>query len=216
MGRTGLLGGTFNPPHIGHMICAQVALEQLGLDRVLLLPAGTPPHKKLDDDPGADVRLELCRAAVAGSEGLGVCDLEVARPGPSYSVETLRELHERDPADELTFLVGADMALSLPSWREPQEVLRLARLAVVQRGGASRADMTARLAALAPADRVTFVEMPRIDISSTAVRARAARGASLRFFVPDGVAAEVAARGLYRQGARATVRKGEPLADDRT
>jgi len=165
---------------------------------VLLVPAGTPPHKEVTADPGAPVRLALCLAAVAGNERLGVCDLELARAGPSYTVDTLRELHERSPGDELTFIVGADMAQSLPAWREPREVLRLARLAVAERAGVSREDILQRLASLDPGNRVSFFDMPRIDVSSTLLRRRAGDGMSLRYYVPDGVAQEIAVRGLYR------------------
>jgi nicotinate-nucleotide adenylyltransferase len=192
--RLGLLGGTFNPPHIGHLICAQEARAQLGLDRVELVPVHSPPHKEVIDDPGPEVRLELCRAAVAGDEGLGVCDVEVRRPGPSFTVDTLREL---DPENqELTFIVGGDMALSLPTWREPGEVLRMARLGVAERVWAVRADIEVRLAPLG--DRIDFFAMPRIDISSTEVRRRAAEGRPIRYLVPDAVAEAVAERGLYR------------------
>ncbi len=197
--RLGLLGGTFNPPHVGHLVCALEALEQLGLDRVLLVPAGRPPHKEVAGEPGPSVRLELCRAAVSGEAGLGVCELEVDRPGPSFTVDTLRELHERQPGDELTFIVGADMAQSLQAWREPREILRLARVAVAEREGSRRADVLEHMAGLEPGDHVVFFDMPRIDISSTALRERAARCASLRFYTPDAVVAEIAARGLYRQ-----------------
>ena len=192
--RLGLLGGTFNPPHLGHLICAQEARAQLGLDRVELVPVNSPPHKEVVDDPGPDVRLELCRAAVAGDEGLGVCDVDVRRPGPSFTVDTLREL---DPENqELTFIVGGDMALSLPTWREPGEVLRMARLGVAERIWAGRVDIEARLASLG--GRIDFFAMPRIDISSTDVRRRVAEGRPIRYIVPDAVAAAIAERGLYR------------------
>ena len=192
----GLLGGTFNPPHVGHLVCAREAREQLGLDRVALVPVATPPHKEVPGDPGPDVRLDLCRAAVAGEDGLEVLDAEVARGGASYTVDTLRALDAADPGDELTFIVGGDMALSLPTWREPGEILRLARLAVAERSGARRADIEERLAPLG--GRVCFFAMPRLDISSSAVRARLAAGRSVRWLVPDAVAEAIAQRGLYR------------------
>jgi nicotinate-nucleotide adenylyltransferase len=193
--RTGLLGGTFNPPHLGHLICASEALEQLGLDRVELVPVAQPPHKPAaPGDPGAEVRLELCRAAVAGDDRLGVCDAEVRRGGPSFTVDTLRGL---DGRDELTFIVGGDMALSLPSWREPLEVLRLARLGIAERGEARRDRIEQALAPLAGTDRFDFFTMPRIDISSTDIRARLAEGRRVRHLVPATVAAVIEERGLY-------------------
>jgi nicotinate-nucleotide adenylyltransferase len=176
-------------------VCAQEALEQLGLDRVELVPARVPPHKEVPDDPGPEVRLELCRLAVAGDAALGVCDLELRRPGPSFTVDTLRELDAED--QELTFIVGGDMALSLPAWREPAEVLRLARLAVAERGEARREAIERTLAPYGGA-RQDFFTMPRIDISSTDVRLRAAARRRVRGLVPDAVAAAIAQQGLYR------------------
>ena len=194
--RLGLLGGTFNPPHLGHLVCAQEARVQLGLDRVELLPVHVPPHKQVVDDPGAEVRLELCRLAVADDDGLGICDFEVRRPGPSFTVDTLRELDAED--QELTFIVGGDMALSLPQWREPSEILRLARLGVAERAEVVRADIEQTLAPLGAEGRIDFFAMPRIDISSSDVRARAAADRPTRYLVPDAVAAAIAERGLYR------------------
>src|SRR4051795_617903 len=111
------------------------ALDQLDLDRVLLMPVAQPPHKEAPSDPGADVRLELCRLAIAGEDRVEVSDLEIERGGASYTVDTLRALHERDPEHALTFIVGGDMAYSLPSWREPEAVLQPARHAAGPRGG---------------------------------------------------------------------------------
>lgn len=199
MTRVGVLGGTFNPPHLAHLVCAQEAYEQLALDRVLLMPAGVPPHKRIAQaDPGPDERLELCRLAIAGDERFAVSRLELERPGRSYTVDTLRLLHERDPQAELTFIVGGDMAASFPSWHEPEAVLSLATLAVAERRGAKRAAIEQTLAPLAGSDRVVFFDMPRVDVSSSIVRERVARGRSIRYLVPDAVADEIAARGLYR------------------
>ena len=134
--RVGILGGTFNPPHVGHLVCAQEARDQLGLDRVVLMPVAVPPHKEADGRPRRrSVRLALARLAADGDEGVGVSSAEVDRGGASYTVDTLRELHERYPEHELTFIVGGDMAHSLPAWREPARVLELARLAVAEREG---------------------------------------------------------------------------------
>lgn len=203
--RLGILGGTFNPPHIGHLVCAQEALTQLGLDRVVLMPARVPPHKEIAGDPGADRRRELCELAIGGDERFAVSSLELGRPGPSYTVDTLRELHDQAPQDELTFIVGGDMARSLPSWREPDAVIELARIAIAERSGAERADIRAELAALASAtdDRIAFFDMPRIDISSSLVRERVASGRPIHYLVPEAVAARIAADGLYTAEARA-------------
>jgi nicotinate-nucleotide adenylyltransferase len=185
------------------MVCAQEALAGLGLDRVLLLPVHTPPHKQLEDEPGPQHRLEMCRLAAAGAEGFEVTSLEADRPGPSFTIDTLRSLHERDPDDELTFIVGADQALGLPEWREPAAMLELAELGVAGREGVSEADVLQRLESLPSAElRVRFFSMPRIDISSSMIRTRAAEGRPLRWLVPDAVAGYIAEHGLYGAVAR--------------
>ena len=161
-----------------------------------LVPACRPPHKQVAADPGPETRLELCRLAVEGVEGLCVLDLEVERGGESFTVDTLRELDANGSGDDLTFIVGGDMALSLPTWREPAEIMRLARLGVAERKGTIRADIETRLAPLG--DRIDFFDMPRIDLSSTDIRSRVAAGRPLRYFVPDAVAARIAQEGLYR------------------
>jgi nicotinate-nucleotide adenylyltransferase len=197
----GILGGTFNPPHVGHLVMVQEALDQLGLDRVVLMPVARPPHKEALADPGADVRLELCRLATAGAPHVEVSDLEIARGGASYTVDTLRALHERAPEHALTFIVGGDMAYSLPSWREPEAVLERARLAVAERDGLRREDIAERLEPLHPGDRVAFFDMPRIDLSSSAIRERVAAGRPIRYLVPDPVIKAIRSRRLYRQAA---------------
>jgi len=196
--RLGILGGTFNPPHIGHLVCAQEAYDQLGLDRVVLMPAGQPPHKQVDADPGAEVRCELCRRAVAGDDRFTVSRLELDRPGRSFTVDTLRALHDESPQDDLTFIVGGDMARSLPTWREPEAVLELATLAVAERAEDRRDAIAAALTSLAGAERVRFFEMPRVDVSSSLVRERVATGRPIRYLVPDAVAEAIAQNGWYR------------------
>src|SRR3954452_3797843 len=201
MAELGILGGTFNPPHIGHLVMVQDALDQLGLERVVLMPVAHPPHKEAPEDPGAAVRLELCRLAVAGAPHVEVSDLEIKRGGASYTVDTLRALHEHVPEHELTFIVGGDMAHSLPSWREPEAVLDLARLAVAERDGLRREDIAERLDPLHPGDRVAFFDMTRIHLSSSAIRDRVAAGRPIRYLVPDLVIEAIRSHRLYRQDA---------------
>jgi nicotinate-nucleotide adenylyltransferase len=201
MADVGILGGTFNPPHIGHLVMIEEAIDQIGLDRVLLVPTSTPPHKEVPDDPGADVRLELCRLAVAGDERVEVSALEIERGGASFTVDTLGALHDLVPEHALTFIVGGDMALSFPTWREPEGILEVARLAVAEREGLRREDIARRLAPLHSGDRVVFFDMPRIDVSSSAIRERVADGRTIRRLVPDEVAREIRERDLYRQTA---------------
>jgi nicotinate-nucleotide adenylyltransferase len=202
--RVGILGGTFNPPHLGHLVCAQEALAQLGLDRVVLMPVSTPPHKETEGDPGGEARHEMCRLAVAKDGRLAVSRLELDREGPSYTVDTLREIHASHPGDELTFIVGGDMAASLPTWRDPEAVLEAATLAVAERTGARRADIEEQLSGLAgAADRVRFFAMPRLDISSSDIRRRVREDRPIRYLVPDEVAQYIGAHGLYRTEVRA-------------
>lgn len=199
MARVGILGGTFNPPHLAHLVCASEAAAQLDLDRVLLVPVAVPPHKQASGDPGPVERLELCRLAVAGDDRLEVCDLEIARGGASYTVDTLRELHARAPQDELTFIVGGDIAFGLPGWREPEAVLELATIAIAERSGAVRGDIAARLQEVFGSRAAPrFFDMPRIDISSSDLRRRIAEGRPIRYLVADAVADRIVAGGLYR------------------
>jgi nicotinate-nucleotide adenylyltransferase len=200
--RLGLLGGTFNPPHLAHLLAAQEAHDQLGLDRVLLIPNANPPHKQVVGDPGPAARLALCRLAIGDDERFEVSELEVEREGPSYTADTLRALHEACPGAELTFIVGGDMASSFPTWHEPAEVVRLARLAVAEREGTPQADILERLATIPGAvERVDFFDLPRMDISSSLVRRRVAAGHPIRYLVPDPVADYIAQHGLYRSPA---------------
>jgi len=201
MGDIGILGGTFNPPHMGHLVMAQEALDQLDLDRVVLMPVAVPPHKEAREDPGAEERVDLCRLAVGDDDRLEVSTLEVDRGGASYTVDTLRTFHELEPEHDLIFIVGGDMAQSLPAWRDPETILQLARLAVAEREGVRREDIARRLDPLHDGDRVLFFDMPRIDVSSSAIRRRVAEGRPIRYLVPDAVADAIAERGLYRQAA---------------
>jgi nicotinate-nucleotide adenylyltransferase len=165
------------------------------------LPVSSLARHLLDraGDPGTGDRLELCRLAIAGDERLGGCDLEVRRGGPSYTVDTLRELHARTPEDDLTFIVGGDIALGLPSWHEPEAVLGLARLAVAERSGARREDVAALLARrFADSPPPACFDMPRLDISASQIRSRIADGRPIRYLVPDPVAEHIARRKLYR------------------
>ncbi len=196
--RVGILGGTFNPPHLGHLVCAQEAYSQLRLDLVMLIPARTPPHKPVDDEPGVEHRLELCRLAVQGDERFAVSDLETMRPGPSYTVDTLQELHAQRPDSEFFLIVGGDVAAGMPTWREPERVLSLATLAVAKRRGTTRAAVEGALDALAGMERAEFFRMPRIGVSSTIVRARVRSGQPIKYIAPDLVAGYIDAHRLYR------------------
>jgi nicotinate-nucleotide adenylyltransferase len=213
----GVLGGTFNPPHLGHLAVARHAREELGLECVLLVPVHTPPHKPAEEDPGPQHRLRMCQLSVAGAEGVGVSPLEIERGGPSYTVDTLHAIHASHPEAQLTFIVGADTASTMAAWREPAQLLELADLAVAARTGSARSEVLATVARLAPAhggrpatSRVRFLEMPVLAISSSCARQRAARGEPIEDLVGPDVAAYIAEHGLYRSGAAANAHAEVP------
>ncbi|MGD1050030.1 MAG: nicotinate-nucleotide adenylyltransferase [Solirubrobacteraceae bacterium] len=199
MTAVGILGGTFNPPHLAHMVCASEARAQLALERVVLVPTGVPPHKPMEQEPGPMHRLEMCRLAAGGHrDWLEVSAIEIERDGPSYTVDTLREIHASQPGDELTFIVGGDVAWSLPTWREPEAILELARVAVAERAGARREEVRDRLAGMAgSAERISYIDVPRLDISSSALRRRVREGRPIDYLVADPVADYIEQRRLY-------------------
>jgi nicotinate-nucleotide adenylyltransferase len=192
------LGGAFNPPHDGHLLLARTAVDQLGLDRVLLVPTGKAPHKVIEHNPGADVRLRLTELAAEGEDRIEASDIEVRREGLSYTYLTLEELHDEDPERELTFLMGADMAAALPSWEKPERVVELAGLGIAARPGVDLADVETALQLLGAADRGEIIAMPECEISSSMVRERAAAGEPLEGLVPTPVAEMIEREGLYR------------------
>ena len=198
MAALGILGGSFNPPHCAHLACAEHALEALDLDLVALMPLGSPPHKAPGLDPGPEHRLAMCRLAVEGRDRMGVSELEINRGGTSYTVDTLRALNESTPEDQLTFIVGGDMARTLPSWREPEVILELATLAVAERGTADRQAITEALRELPGAQRTRFLDMEAMAVSSSRIRDLVAAGEPIDGLVAPEVADYIAAHGLYR------------------
>lgn len=194
----GVLGSAFNPPHLGHLALAQEALWQLGLEEVILVPTGQAPHKRIVDDPGREVRMEMTRLAAAADSRFSVSSLEVDREGPSYTYETLEALAEERADRKLVFVMGADAAVGLESWREPARVVELASLAVARREGVSEAEVAATMRSLGCEDGATMLEMPQFGVSSSAVRERAKQGRPLRYLVPDPVAELIEAEGIYR------------------
>jgi nicotinate-nucleotide adenylyltransferase len=196
--RIGILGGTFNPPHLGHLVAAQEAYRELALDQVTLIPAGTPPHKPVDEEPGAEHRLELCRLAISGDDRFRVSDLELRRDGPSFTVDTLDVLRSQSPSADLFLILGGDIAAGLPKWHEPERVLELATVAIAKRRGTAKQAVQEALAQLKGGERARFFQMPPIGISSTMVRRRVRAGQPIRYFVPDAVKHYIETHGLYR------------------
>lgn len=206
-GSFGVFGGTFDPIHFAHLAVAQEAAEALGLERVLFVPAGRPPHKPdRVIAPGAQ-RLAMVELAIAGNDRFKVDDLELKRDGPSYTVHTLEALRTTYAAGgrppELTLIVSVEALLELMTWREPRRVLGLARMAVAPRDGHPDTGPV-YLAEHLPdlANRVTFLDGPRIRLSASELRQRAATGRTLRYLVPDAVAAYIGDHGLYRNSWR--------------
>jgi nicotinate-nucleotide adenylyltransferase len=192
--RLGLMGGTFDPIHLGHLILAEIAREQLALERVLFMPAGDPYRKAGRDIAASTDRLAMTRLAVRGNGAFEVDDRETRRKGPTYTVDSLRELHAERPGVELFFLVGEDALTDMAYWKDPPGIAALATIAVAPRQDAST---PAQLPV--PAERILRLEMPYIGINSTDLRERARRGASLRYQTPDTVEAYIRERGLYRE-----------------
>ncbi len=198
-GSIGILGGTFDPIHLGHLAIAEEAREVLGLERVLFVPAGVPPHKQgLPISPAED-RLSMVELAIAANPWFEASRVELDRDGPSYTVDTVAALlSPTGPAGAITVLLSAELFGSLPSWHEPERLLRLARVAVVPRPGypePSIAVLPERWQELAP--RVTVLSGPHVAVSATEIRARVGAGRSIRYLVPDAVAAYIGDHGLY-------------------
>jgi nicotinate-nucleotide adenylyltransferase len=208
-GRLGILGGTFDPVHLGHLALAEEVRETLDLARVLFVPAGEPWQKDERVVTPAAVRLALVERAIADNPRFAASRLEVDRPGPTYTAETLAAIVDaereagRDP--DLWFILSAEALAGLPTWREPERVLALARLAVVPRAEDAE-DMAAAAAHFAAdfpgqGNRAVFLPGPRLAISSTMIRARVAAGRSIRYLVPDAVATAIREYALYQPTA---------------
>lgn len=196
--RVGVLGGAFNPPHLAHLLLAQEAVHDLGLDELIMVPTGVAPHKRIEPEPGPEVRLEMARLAAAGADRISVSDVEVRREGPSFAFRTLELLADELPGSELTFVMGADVAAGLERWKRPDRVLELARIAIAERSGFDGSGADEALRRLGSADAAERIEMPTVGISSSMLRDRVAAGKPIRWLVPDAVAQLISDRGLYR------------------
>jgi nicotinate-nucleotide adenylyltransferase len=195
--RVGILGGAFNPPHLGHLVCAQEALVQLELDRVVFVPVGEAPHRTLDDDPGPEARLEMVELAMADDERFVASRIEMDRKGPSYTADTLEQLREEAPDDELFLILGGDQAAALASWHEPEKVLERATLAVFERLSWGRNAIIIKIGRMPGAERVRYLDMPLIQVSSSSIRRRVREGVPIRYLVPDKVVEYIATNELY-------------------
>ena len=214
MTELGVFGGTFDPIHIAHLAIAEAARDALGLARILFIPAGQPPHKAGWRISPAEDRLAMIEAAIADNPAFAVSRMELDREGPSYTVDTLRALHDGtgdgagggdagDGRPDLALILSADAFLGLPTWRDPERVLALATLVVAPREGFPEAD-DAFLERKFPGvpTRAVFLDGPRLRLSGSDLRSRARAGRSLRYLVPDAVAAYIGDHDLYQDSRR--------------
>lgn len=193
--RVGIFGGTFDPIHLGHLILAEACREACLLDKVVFIVAGEPPHKGRPRTP-AKHRLEMVELAIAGNDAFEASDIEMSRPGPHYSFETLEQLHRDRPGDELFFLIGADSLADLPGWRRPERICELASLIVVNRPGISPEIIT-EFQPPNGANPVVHVTMPDVGIASRVIRAKLAEAKSVRYLVPRPVEIYLKQHKLY-------------------
>ena len=198
MERVGVLGGTFDPPHIGHLVIAQEALAQLGLTRVIFAPTHQPPHKPANGISPIEQRLEMVRLAIAAHREFSLSEVDVDRAGPTYTVDTMHLLHAQFPDAELYFIMGMDSLANILTWRSPDQLIQSCRLAVFNRPGFSvdLAALEAQLPGLR--DRTVLLPSPALDIAASDLQRRVRAGQSIAHLVPETVASYIAAHGLYR------------------
>jgi nicotinate-nucleotide adenylyltransferase len=199
--RIGILGGTFDPPHIGHLWLATLAADAMALDRVLFMPAAQPPHKVGKPVSRATDRLLMTRLAIAANPLLELCPIEMERPGPSYTIDSIDELERLHPGDTQLYLVmAADSLAQIDTWREPDRLIERIEWIVGPRPGDALPDRPALEARFGEyASRIHLLEGPSLDVSSTALRERVANGQPIRYLVPRGVEELITERGLYRR-----------------
>jgi nicotinate-nucleotide adenylyltransferase len=201
--RLGIFGGTFDPVHYGHLLLAECCREQCGLEEVWFLPTAVPPHKQDRQLSPAENRVEMLELAIAGHPAFSVCRYEIDRGGVNYTFETLEHFHSEDPSREFFFLLGADMFLDLPNWRQPARIVELALPVVVRRPATGELNFD-RLATLTTPQRLEEirrhqVKMPEIGLSSTDIRRCIANGLSICYQTPRAVEKYIETKGLYRK-----------------
>jgi nicotinate-nucleotide adenylyltransferase len=202
--RIGILGGTFDPPHLGHLWLATLTADAIGLDRVLFMPAAQPPHKRQKGMTSATDRLLMTRLAIAGNDAFELTLIEMERPGPSYTIDSVDELQSAYGTDaDLFLLMAADSLAQIDTWREPDALLERIEWVVGPRPGVALPDRSALEVRFGEsASRIHLLSGPSLDVSSTEIRERVAAGHAIRYLVPRGVEELIAERGLYRRGRR--------------
>jgi len=188
----GLFGGSFNPPHVAHLVVAEVARDQFGLDEVWWIPNATPPHKSQDELASVDHRVEMTRRAVAENPAFRLCNIEVERAGTSYTIETVRALQDKHPDTDFGLLIGSDSLDHFGEWHRPEEIAERVPLVVYKRPGVIEVVPEPRFA-----NHVRFVAAPVMEVSGTEIRSRRRAGRSIRYLVPETVRTYIDKRGLY-------------------
>ncbi len=197
MERVGILGGTFDPPHLGHLVLAEYAVEALGLSRVLFVPAGDPPHKRGLVRLPITHRLPMLALALAGIPHFEISRIDVDRPGPHFAVDMIRLLQAELPDASLYFLMGSDSFSDLPSWNRPQELVDSCQIVVLDRPGRDWSIEMHDATLPGLRDRVATIKFPRLGISSTEISKRLHAGLSVRYIIPDAVLSYITLNGLY-------------------
>ncbi len=195
-----IMGGTFNPIHIGHLVCAEEAVSQYGLDQVLFMPTGLPPHKEILNGAGLEDRYRMCAIAISGNPRFEISRYEIEKKRVSYTVGTVRHFRERMPETELFFITGADAVLEILEWKDPRELLAMATLIAATRPGYPLNRVSKPLSRFLIENRVKIMEIPGIGVSSTMIRGRVSGQKSIRYLVSEGVRQYIESEGLYRQG----------------
>lgn len=190
----GLFGGSFNPPHVAHLIVAETVRDQFGLEKVLWIPSFKPPHKPEDNLAAPDHRLRMTQRAVAGNPAFAVSDLEIRRGGASYTIDTIMELQDAHPQTSYALIIGSDSLRTFTSWHRPDAIIERVPLIVYKRPGAIASVAEPRLA-----NRVFVADAPLLEVSGTEIRARCRQERSIRYFVPEAVRTYIEEEGLYRE-----------------
>ena len=199
MRRLGILGGTFDPPHIGHLVLGEYAAEALDFEKVLFVPAADPPHKTDVRKSPVEHRLAMLQIALADNPRFAISQVDIDRPGPHYSLDTVKIIQQQNPDAELYFVMGGDSLRDLPTWYAPEKLIEHCRLAVMERPGVNA--YPAMHEAILPdlAARVTMIDAPVLEIASSEIVPRLQQGRSARYLVPDGVLRYIHEHGLYRK-----------------
>lgn len=199
--RLGIMGGTFDPIHYGHMVAAETARIELGLDNVLFIPTGIPPHKVDRQVTDANLRLKMVEMSIRDNKNFKVSRIEIEREGPTYTIDTLQRLHDLFPEQELYFITGTDALKELITWREPQEIIKLARIVGASRPGYDSHGLLAKIYRKYPftKDRISQLEVPALAISSTDIRSRVQNNKSIRYLLPEEVRLFIKTNKLYQK-----------------